>query len=138
MFGATRLQKALNGLSCAVLVIMLAAILLFVLGVFSNERYEYKIPKSELGVKFGYTIEPSLSEYELPEKAFSLELVKNEIPVSAFFETTNAKLSLVYDDDSHELLYLNASLFHSKEFDQDDLTGLYVVFESSVNEFVGL
>ncbi len=137
MFGNTTLQKILNGFSCFLMALMLVFALLFAFGVLGNARYDYKIPKSELGLKFGYHIEPSLNEYVLPEEGFSLELVKNGITVPEFFETASAKLALVYDDDTHEFLYLNASLVHGNQYDKKDLKGLYAVFESSVDEFVG-
>lgn len=138
MFGNTTLQKTLNGSSCFLMALMLVFALLFAFGIIGNERYDYKIPKSELGLKFGYHIEPSLKEYVLPEVGFSLELVKKGIAVPEFFETASAKLALVYDDDTHEFLYLNASLVHGNQFDKEDLNGLYAVFERSVDEFVGL
>lgn len=138
MFGNTTLQKTLNGLSCFLMLLMLVFALLFTFGVLGNERYDYKISKSELGLKFGYHIEPSLKEYIIPKVGFSLELDKNGITVPEFFETASAKLALVYDDDTNEFLYLSASLVHGKQFDKGDLNGLYAVFERSVDEFVGL
>ncbi len=85
MFGESPSQKVLSGLSCAVLILMFVLMALFAFGVFSNERYEYKIPKSELGVKFGCYIEPSLKDYVIPAAILSLELAKKERAVPYSF-----------------------------------------------------
>lgn len=139
MFGDTKLEKAVNGVSFAIILpfflLLAVAIPLISSGLYIKTNHELEIPRSKLNVKFGYHLTPHLKHFNIPKDEAEKALRGLHGDRDHFLNSVNIDLKLNYNDN-HEFESVSASMTHSSLPKQKDLSEFYALFEFSLRKYL--